>query len=78
MSNVVMCDAGTCGAFFAEGMEGSSTGVDIDPDSGRNRAVHYCDQCTQRRKTVRSQLVFRPGTSVSQIDASPSQNRPQD
>lgn len=64
MTNVVMCDAESCGAFFGEGLEGSSTGVDIDPETGRQRALHYCDACTLRRKTVRSKLVFRPQTDV--------------
>lgn len=70
MSNVVMCDAEKCGAFFGEGLQGSSTGVDIDPENGRQRALHYCDECTERRKNARSQQIFRPNMEAQKAIAS--------
>lgn len=76
MSNVVMCDAEQCGAFFGEHLEGASTGVEFDNETGRQRATHFCDVCTARRKTARSQQVFRPGakTDYTMVEGAKAQD----
>jgi len=64
-----MCDADGCGAFYAEGLEGASSGIDFVTVDGvrTQKALHYCDECTQRRQESRSKQIFRPNAQTLQI-----------
>jgi hypothetical protein len=62
-----MCDE--CGTVFSENAEGVSKGIMIDPETGQQRALDYCDICSEIKERVRKGLGFmrRPANSPSEL-----------
>jgi hypothetical protein len=65
-----MCD--DCGTVFSENAEGISQGVMVDPDTGRQRALDYCDVCSDIKSRMRKGLGFmrRAANSPAELTTS--------